>query len=125
MKKIITPLIIMAFVAGLTRCVYNKEEILYPQLSSGCDTTNVTFSGKVSPIISDNCLRCHGNDVAIANGGGMMLEGYSNVKANINRVYGAISHLSGYSAMPKDGSKLSDCTIQTVKIWKDAGALNN
>jgi len=32
---------------------------------------------------------------------------------------------TGYYPMPKGGNKLSDCEINQVKNWINAGALNN
>jgi cytochrome c5 len=106
-------------------CYYDNEELLYPQVSSNCDTTNVTYKSSVSTILGNYCYSCHSNSVASSYGGNIKLQDYADVKSNINRVYGAIMHQNGYSAMPKGGSKLSDCSIQTIKIWMDAGSPNN
>ncbi len=45
--------------------------------------------------------------------------------AQSEKLYGTISHASGYSPMPKGGAKLSNCQIATIKKWVDTGMLNN
>lgn len=36
-----------------------------------------------------------------------------------------ITHSNGYSAMPKNGNKLSQCNIAQFKRWIDQGMPNN
>jgi hypothetical protein len=127
MKKTINFLLLVFIGISLSTCTYNNEQTLYPVLSNSCDTTNITFSGKVAPIFKANCLSCHGNAaVAAGNGGGVKLEDYSDVKANLNRAYGSMAHLPGYVPMPKNMSGTIDtCQIKIVRIWKAAGAPDN
>lgn len=58
--------------------------------------------------------------------GGISLDTYASVKtvANNGRLYGSISHASGYVAMPQSGT-MSSCDIKKIKAWIDAGAPNN
>jgi len=117
-------LVVVALV--LSTCAYNNEEVLYPKLANTCDTTNITFSTKVAAVFSKNCLSCHGNSVATSNGGGIRLQDYVDVKANLDAAYGSMSHKQGYTPMPKGMSNTIDtCEIKIVRIWKDAGAPNN
>jgi len=90
----------------------------------GCDTTNVTFSKTISPMIQTNCQGCHSNSNP---SGGINLQGYTNVKtyADFGSLLGSITHASGFSPMPKGGNMLSDCNIAQLKIWLAAGAPNN
>ena len=107
-------------------CYYHNEEMLYSNDGNSCDTTNITFSAKVAPIFKTNCLRCHGNAVALSNGGGIRLEDYADVKAHLDRAYGDMSHQDGYIPMPRDMSAtINECSIRKVRIWKDAGGLDN
>jgi hypothetical protein len=123
--------ILKLFIVGLIiltiyySCYYDKEELLYPQLTSNCDTTNVTFKSSITNILGNYCYSCHNNSVASTYGGNIRLQDYTDVNTNINRVYGAITHQNGYSAMPKGGGLLNACSIKTLQIWKDAGAPNN
>jgi uncharacterized membrane protein len=91
---------------------------------SRCDTNTFTYSGAVRPLIESKCLGCHN---ATAPSGGVNLSDYTNTRAlAINgRLYGSIAHQTGYSPMPKNSAKLSDCEIRQVQRWIQAGAQNN
>ena len=119
----------MLALAGLGSCYYDSEEELYPGNGIICDTTNVTFSGTVFPIIQANCIICHSGG---APSGNLLLTDYQNIAAAAQTepgqdgsLYGAISHNSGNTPMPDGGDKLDDCTILKIKTWIDQGALNN
>lgn len=103
-------------------CYYDKEEILYPQ--SACDTATVTYSGSVVPVLLSNCTSCHGGN---APSGSISLTTYADVKAQADngKLWGAVSHASGFSPMPKNASKLTACSLAKIKKWIDAGAPNN
>lgn len=89
-----------------------------------CDTANVTYSISIKPIITNKCQGCHSSSNA---GGGYDLSIYAGVKARINdgKLWGAVNHVAGYSAMPKNGAQLSTCELAKIKKWMDAGAPNN
>jgi mono/diheme cytochrome c family protein len=59
--------------------------------------------------------------------GNILLNNYANVKiqATNGRLVGAVSHAAGYSAMPKNANKLTECQIAQIRKWVNAGALNN
>lgn len=109
-------------------CYYDNEEYLYPE-SAECITENMSYAKDVWPVISASCTGCHSG----ANpSGGIRLENYTDVNAaaligagNYGSLYGAISHASGNSPMPKGSDKLSDCTISKIKAWIDQGTLDN
>lgn len=93
--------------------------------SSVCDTIDNSFSGKVLPIINTWCVGCHSTSNA---GGGFDLSSYNGIKnaaSTSNKLMGSLNQLSGFSAMPKGTSKLSDCDIRSIQKWIDAGMLNN
>lgn len=124
MKILIFSLILLLF----STCYYENEESVYGKPDTLCDTINVTYSKSVQPIISTWCLGCHSNAmVAGGSGGGNRLEGYSNLRifALNGRLLGAIEHKPGYSPMPKQGNKLSNCDIAVIRDWVEKGALNN
>jgi len=124
MRKMLFFLVLGLIILGFSTCYYNNEETLYS--INGCDTTNSTFQATIAPIFETNCLRCHGNAIALSNGGGIRLQDYADVKTHLDRAYGAMSHQEGYLPMPKDMSVLIDeCSIRKVRIWKDAGGLDN
>ncbi|HEU4471685.1 MAG TPA: hypothetical protein VFR58_11410 [Flavisolibacter sp.] len=105
------------FAAG---CSSDNEEDLTPT----CNTSNVTFSGTITGLINQySCLNCHGNNPSAP----FSLVSYANVKAKVDdgRLFGAINHSTGFSPMPKGLPKMSQCDINKVKAWIDAGAPNN
>jgi hypothetical protein len=87
--------------------------------SSGCDSTNVTFTRSINPIIQSWCIGCHSGSNP---SGGISLETYADVVAcaNSNRLMGALRHETGYSAMPK-GGQLTPCEIALFQKWIDLG----
>jgi hypothetical protein len=110
----------------LTACYYDSEEYLYPQLGNPCDTTNVTYSLSVEPILENNCYGCHSNSNA-AFGGNIRLEDYPDVliKALDGSLLGAISHISGYTPMPLGTARMEECKITTIRVWIQAGSPDN
>ncbi len=87
--------------------------------SAGCDSTNVTYTLSISPIIQSWCLGCHSG---AAPSHGLSLETYADVVAcaNSNRLMGAIRKETGYSAMPVGGT-LSPCEIALFQKWINLG----
>ncbi len=108
----------------ITACYYDNEESLYPALSGECDTTNVTYSGTIAGIVSDNCNSCHGASY-INDGDRIRLDNFNYLKAKLSDVIIAINHGSTKSAMPKNTAKLNDCKLKQFEIWNNAGAPNN
>lgn len=110
---------------SITGCYYDNEEELYPSGGvSTCDTTNVSYLSTVEPVLSTNCYICHGNG---AQQGNVSFDSYEKLKVYVDngRFFGAISHASGFSPMPKGGNKLPDCTLSKIQSWINAGAPNN
>ncbi len=94
-----------------------------------CDSTIVTFSGTIFPIIQNYCYGCHSGSNP---GGGIFLTDYNYVKTagsipagTIGSLLGAITHNPSNSAMPKNGNKLSDCKIAQFRKWIADGMPNN
>ncbi len=113
---------LLAF-AFLQSCYYDNEEDLYPS-PPACDTTNITYSATVWPIISESCTSCHSGSGA---GGGVLLTNHAEVAdaCNNGRLLGAIRHESGYSPMPKAQAKMSDCDIKKIELWVANGTPDN
>lgn len=123
MKRLFIPFAIIAiFSYFFTSCYYDNEEALYPALNNTCDTTNVTYSGTIVPILNNSCLGCHSS---AATGGSILLTTYAQVVASAPRITGSIKQLPNFSAMPKNSSKISSCSISQWDIWVRNGMPNN
>lgn len=85
-----------------------------------CDTTKVTYTGYIQPLVAGKCQGCHG---AVNPSGGLKLSTYAEVKASAQTglFYGSIVHSAGVSPMPQNGAKLSNCQANKVKAWISAG----
>jgi hypothetical protein len=120
--------IILLILTGLFgSCYYDNREELYPVLSGDCDTTSVTYSLSILPVMQTKCYACHNTTAAPSAGAGIVLEGYANLKTTIDngRFQGAVNHQSGFSPMPKNGGKLDDCSLQIIEKWINAGYPEN
>ncbi|TAH05066.1 MAG: hypothetical protein EAZ16_03325 [Sphingobacteriales bacterium] len=118
-------ILLLAAVVVFSSCYYDKEAILYPG-GGTCDTAATsTFSAVVLPILNTNCNNCHGGSATA--GAGIILDTYASVKTQVNngKLVGSIIHAAGYSAMPKNGAKMTACNIAKINRWVAAGALNN
>lgn len=114
--------IILISIAILSGCYYDDPDLLDPNRTT-CDTTIVTYSGSVSPVLTAYCTGCHSGPNA-ANG--IKLDARASVLLVGNaRLLGAINHSPGYSPMPKNATKLNDCSIAKIRIWLANGAPDN
>ena len=124
-RKSMLPLLGMAafLMIMASSCYYDNEEYLYPE-PTPCDTTNVTYSGSVAPVMAANCNACHSSSFPSA---GIITDNYNSIKviADNGVLQGAINHQSGYSPMPKGGNKLNSCDLTKIDVWINAGAPSN
>ncbi|MFN3841584.1 MAG: c-type cytochrome domain-containing protein [Cyclobacteriaceae bacterium] len=88
-----------------------------------CDSTQVTFSQQIRPILDKACVGCH--KLTELNGD-VDLTDYFHVKEVVQEgsFQGSIKHEVGYVAMPP-GTKLSPCEIRLVELWIENGAPND
>jgi hypothetical protein len=119
--RFIIPSIIILFVI-VESCYYDSQEYLYPQITPNtCDTSNVTYTYSVKPILEKYCTLCHYTGASFTTGNGIILDNYTDAKkyTEDGSLLGAIKHTAA-SPMPKPlGSpKLDDCKIATFEIWK-------
>lgn len=111
-------------------CYRDNASSLYPASASpgsiGCDTSDVSFTGSIQPILTQNCVlaSCHASSSA---SGGYILDNFYGVQSIVlsGRFIGAITHAAGYSPMPKNSPKLSDCQLGLIISWVNQGAQNN
>jgi len=81
-----------------------------------CDSTFVTYPGTVYPILDAYCISCHSGQTPA---GALDFNDYGDVAyvAESGQLSGSIKFEDGYSSMPKDGNKLSNCEIALIEIW--------
>jgi len=126
MKK--TILILSAAAAGMmlfaTACSKTSEDIIAP--ANNCDTSAVSYSADVVPILQNSCYRCHATG-STGGSGGINLDSYTNLKkwADNGFLAGDITHAPGYIPMPYDGGTLTDCEINKITAWIHQGTKNN
>ena len=91
----------------------------------GCDTSNVTFSGTIQPLMAAKCAggSCHDANSPAAN---INLTGYPGAQAVANNgsLAGAVQHQYPYASMPP-GQWLTQCEIDQILMWIADGAPNN
>ncbi len=109
----------------ISSCTYYNEQDLYPQSSQPpCDTSHVTFSGTIAPILNANCVVCHSGPFPPKN---ISLDTYAGVKivADDGRLWCGVSHGTGCIPMPYQDGKLADCDLLKIRNWLDHGAPDN
>lgn len=121
MKKYI-PVFILALT--LTGCYYDKEDQLYPKPANtgGCDTTGMTYTADIKPILDGTCATSGCHD-AVTKSNGWDLSSYNGAvtTATGGRLMGSLKHETQFFPMPKSLPKLDDCTISKIQAWINAG----
>lgn len=124
MKKLVfaagTFVLLLALLAPSTACWYDNEEELYGG-TGGCDTTNIAYSLEVQNILTNNCYSCHSvsNNVS-----GFPFDSYAQLKAYADngKLGASIRDIS--NPMPPTGL-MSECDINRIEAWINAGAPDN
>jgi hypothetical protein len=87
-----------------------------------CTGTAPTYTSAVKALLDNKCATsgCHG---ASNPASGLDYSAYAIAKTNAakDNFRGSIQHLSGYDAMPKGSSKLSDADLKTLNCWVQNG----
>lgn len=119
-------LVTLAFSLLLTACAYDNNEDLLGNTPPAptCDPTATTYAATVAPLLQQRCSSCHNDGFRSGN---ISLQNHAQAQAVAlsGRLVGAVSHAAGYQPMPQGEPKLSDCEIDHIRRWVDAGALNN
>jgi mono/diheme cytochrome c family protein len=107
---------------SISSCYYDNEEYLYPAVTA-CDTSTVSYSQAIVPILQSNCLGCHSGATP---SGDINLETYTNVmiKVNDGSLLNAVKYNNINSPMPPSG-KMNNCNINKIAAWINQGAANN
>lgn len=111
---------------SVSSCYFDKEEILYNGI---CDTSAVSYSQTIVPVLSLYCYRCHSEVNAPLNGEGLILEGYNNLSIYLQQneqvIINAVKQNGLAKPMPDDGSKIDKCSIAYIEAWVLQGKKNN
>jgi len=134
MKGLLLPFFFFLCAVCLSGCYNDKYDKLYPATPANattCDTTTITYSKDVSPIIVSNCYNpgngCH--DAA-----GSATSGFDYTKFSIlagNVADGSLltdinfTPTRGHNTMPKNGTQLSQCDINKITRWINDGYPDN
>jgi len=113
--------IIVIVILGLnfSACYYDKEETLYPNnFVKLSDTSTVSYTSLVKPLIDSKCATSGCHDASAA--GGVKLTTYSELFAKKDRV--KVRSIE-QKDMPSSGLSSSDISI--LQRWLDQGAKNN
>ena len=127
MKKVLLFIILATGTTGamLPSCKKNSVDQLVGS-SVSCDTSNVSYSNDVVPILQEYCYQCHSSS-SNGPGGGIILEGYGNIAgyAANNQLSGDISFAPGYTGMPYGRAQLPDCQLHKILAWVRQGIKQN
>ena len=88
-----------------------------------CEVLDISYSQTILPIIQSECVSCHNGP----NGSGNIdLSTDEAIKSQVESgaFFGSIHGDEGYELMPPSG-KLPLCEIQQIKLWIDAGAVQD
>ncbi len=127
MKNTVYSLLLL--VVFMSLMIFACSKASEDKLSTGtstCDTTSVSYSSDIIPILQSYCYGCHGNGNT-AGSGGISLDGYSNLKTYADNGYlvGNITFAAGYNPMPYGQPKMPDCQVNKIVAWVHQGAQNN
>lgn len=121
MKQILFVVSVIAAMAVFTQtaCYYDNEVEQYGTVP--CDTTTMSYSADIAPIIQANCVSCH------APGGEQEtspFDTYDGVKvfSDDRKIVKRINGEGGI--MPPSGA-ISTCDQRKIEAWVNAGALDN
>ena len=111
--------VLLVFAAS---CTYYNIEETYKDFIPDCDTSAVSYTQDIAPILDMNCTMCHGSAFPEA---GLDLTVYNNVSANKELIKDRINRpLGDPSVMPQSGPMVQ-CNIDLINAWINQGALNN
>ncbi len=87
--------------------------------TDGCDTTNVTFTATIWPLMQKYCTGCHSSTNP---GGGIVIGGHSDLVklAQAGSLMGSVRWEAGFARMPTS-NQMSDCDIDLLQKWIDDG----
>lgn len=120
--KYVFLILVLPLIMGIAGCYYDNEEELYAGIA--CDTSNVTYSGTIAPIVEANCNVCHGGT---SPSGGVVTETYAGLSAvaKSGRLWDAVAWIDNVNNMPQGKEQLPQCDLDKIDIWIRAGSPDN
>ncbi len=106
----------------ISSCEYNNLEVMYP-IEEICDTTDVSYSNSIQALLTANCgttTTCHQASGSLSEIPLVTYDDVMNVVAT-GQFLSSVTHDGNTALMPKGGSKLNDCSINTIKAWINQG----
>jgi len=118
---------------GSLQLTQSQIDLIYNWIKQGasnnacdlaCDTSEVSFSAGIMPIIEVSCLGCHSGPNPSA---GLPLTNYDEIRfiAETGILMSSISRDGQAVAMPLNLPPLPDCQIDMFALWIAAGMPNN
>lgn len=121
-KLMLATIVAGGIVLYLSGCAKESAD----RLSEGstCDTTSVSYSKQILPILEDNCYTCHQGAAASS---GIDLSNFTTLQAHVANgdLVSAVTHTGTVTPMPYELPMLPTCEVNTIVAWVDQGALNN
>jgi len=119
---IITVFFILYWICGSTSCTLQNEEDFLKDII--CDTTDISYHD-LTYIFTGICTDCHSELFTYRDG--IEMDSYNGVKSSVNTglVWPSINHADGVPPMPVGISKLSDCELNKIEAWINAGMPEN
>ncbi len=105
-------------------CTYHSEEIYFGDTNNDCDTSQVSYSAHIAPIMVLSCNSCHGSTFPQ---GGVVTSDHAglSVVAASGALVGAVYHQAGYSPMPPAQPMLDSCSLKRIAAWVNQGYPDN
>jgi len=122
-KFLLAGVIVGSFVFYLSGC--GKENAEQSGGGGGCDTTNVSYSKQILPIVQQNCYVCHQGPGASS---GIDFSNYSALHgwAQSGYLVGDVTNAGDpYTPMPYGLPMLPECEVNTIVAWVHQGYPNN
>ena len=110
-----------------TSCYYDNAETLYG--GGICDTSSISYSSTIVPVLSVYCSKCHSAVNAPIAGDGLILEGFNNIsiylQQNEQTLINSVKQNGKAKSMPPSSAKIDKCSIAFLEAWIIQGRKNN
>jgi len=117
MKKVAISLVTALALFFVSSCKKDSVEVY------DCTGLTPTYTTDIKTILDANCAvsGCH-NTSSRADGKDYSTYSSASSLSRESNFLGSIQHKSGYDAMPRGASKLSDATIKLISCWVQNGS---